>query len=106
MDSEQRITIRMAAAQDGGAIERLAELEGARPLRGGILVAEVDGELWAAAELGSGVVVADPFRPSGDLAAFLLTRLERLNGVGRWRRGLRRWLGPCGPAPASTLTRT
>ena len=81
MGRQQSITIRLAAPDDSRAIERLAQL----------LVADVDGELWAAVELGCGTVVADPFRPSGDVAEFLLRRFERLNGGVR-RGGVRRWL--------------
>ena len=80
MGIQQSITIRLAAPGDSRAIERLAQLEGLRTPRGELLVAEVDGELWAAVELGCGTVVADPFRPSGDVAEFLLRRFERLNG--------------------------
>ncbi len=91
MSSQQSITIRRATAEDARAIERLAQLEGVQTPRGELLVAEVDGELWAAVELGCGTVVADPFRPSGDVAEFLLRRFERLNGGVR-RGGVRRWL--------------
>jgi hypothetical protein len=91
MSREQSITIRLATPEDSRAIERLGQLEGLQTPRGELLVAEVDGELWAAVELGSGTVVADPFRPSGDVAEFLLRRFERLNGGVR-RGGVRRWL--------------
>ena len=89
MNKQQSITIRMAMPGDASAIERLAQLEGARTPRGELLVAEVDGELWAAIELECGELVADPFRPSGDLAEFLRRRVERLNGREP-RRGIRR----------------
>jgi hypothetical protein len=85
------ITIRRATPEDASEVERLAQLEGARAPAGDFLVADVDGELWAAAELSGGGMIADPFRPSGDVAELLRMRLERLNGNGR-RRGLRSWL--------------
>jgi hypothetical protein len=90
MNTQQSITIRRATPEDANAVERLAQLEGARTPDGELLVAEVDGELWAALELGSGALVADPFRPSGDVAAFLRRRFERLDGHGERRPHRRR----------------
>jgi hypothetical protein len=92
MTTPKRIRIRRRTERDAEAIERLAQLEGVGTPDGDLLVAEVDGAVWAAVELGCGAVIADPFRPSGDVAELLRVRFERLNGRGRRRRGLGRWL--------------
>ena len=65
------VLIRPAAPTDAAAVARLAELD-SRPVPGGeLLLAEADGELVAAYSLQTGASIADPFRPSGDVAALL-----------------------------------
>jgi hypothetical protein len=71
-------TIRRASATDASAIARLAALDSASPPTGETLVAEVGDELWAAVEIDSGVAIADPFRPSGDLVELLHFRVARM----------------------------
>jgi hypothetical protein len=43
-----------------------------------VLVAEVQGEIWAAAEIEGAWVLADPFRPSGELALMVAHRAGEL----------------------------
>jgi hypothetical protein len=71
------VTIRRARPDDAQAIATLARLDSSHQPRGTILVAEVSGELWAAASVEDGHVVADPFRPSGELAFALLDRARQ-----------------------------
>jgi hypothetical protein len=85
------LILRRAVAGDAAAIERLAALDSRRAPTGDLLVAEIDGDLWAAVSLDDGHVVADPFRPSGEPAALLLEHAFRLRGGRRTRR--RRPLG-------------
>lgn len=98
------VTIRPAYPDDAVALERLADLDDARVPSGDVVVAEVAGELWAAASLDGHGAVADPFRPSGPLLAALLARARRESGA-RWgrpsapavraagpRRGRRAWV--------------
>jgi hypothetical protein len=68
------VTIRRAQADDAPALDRLAALDSHPTLRGGVLVAEVEGEIWAAAEIDGAWVLADPFRPSGELALMVAQR--------------------------------
>jgi hypothetical protein len=81
-----RFTVRGASPADGPALTRLAALD-SKPLpRGRLLVADVDGELWAAVALDGLRTVADPFRPSGELVLLLRERarqLERSHGGAR-----------------------
>ena len=42
------ITIRLSTLEDGDAIQRLAQLDSRQPPSGGLLLAIVDGEPWAA----------------------------------------------------------
>jgi hypothetical protein len=76
--TDTTFTIRRASADDASAIARLAALDSASPPTGELLLAEVDGELWAAVAIESGAGIADPFRPSGDLVELLHFRLERM----------------------------
>jgi len=84
------IIIRLAATNDAPALARLAALDSRRVPPGRLLVAQVDGELWAATS-STGAVIADPFRPTADLVALLTLRAAQLE-LGepshRTRRGL------------------
>ena len=75
----QNLNIRRAAAADEFAVRRLAALDSAFPPTGDVLLAEMDGELWAALSVDSGHAVADPFRPSGHLVELLRLRAQALN---------------------------
>ena len=68
------ITIRRATADDAPALARLAALDSHPQLRGDVLVAEAGGDIWAAAEIDGAWVLADPFRPSGELALMVAQR--------------------------------
>ena len=72
------ITIRAAGVGDGPALMRLAGLDSAPVPRGATLVAEVGGELRAALELGSGALIADPFRRTAELGALLRLRAAQM----------------------------
>jgi hypothetical protein len=78
------LTIRYARDEDAYALERLAQLDSSRPPRGVVLIAAVGGALWAAVSLDDGHLIADPFRPSGELA-FLLA--QRARSIRRAERG-------------------
>ena len=87
------IIIRRSVEGDRRAISRLAELDSRPSPRGEALLAIVDGELQAVLPLGGGEAVANPFKPTEDLAALLRVRAyqERLAGapVERPAGGLR-----------------
>jgi hypothetical protein len=74
----QAVTIREALPNDAQALDRLAELDSSRPLRRPALVAEVGGELWAAVSVAERRVIADPFRPSGELGHLLTQRAQQV----------------------------
>ncbi len=80
------VTIRRAYPDDGTALARLAALDDKTVPAGRVVVAEVAGELWAAASLDGAGAVADPFRPSGDLLHALRAR-ARASARRRRRRG-------------------
>ena len=94
-DGAGELVIRRATPADRPALARLAALDGDRRAgelladaagEHGVLVAEVDGALWAALALDGGLAVADPFRPSA-LHARLLALHARQLGGGATRRG-------------------
>jgi hypothetical protein len=91
------VTIRPAEAQDAAALSRLAALDSTSPPRGALL-AEVDGELWAALPLGGGPPIGDPFRRSADLVRLLELRASQLAG-GDGRRPRKRGRGSLVPLP-------
>jgi hypothetical protein len=51
-----------------------------------VLLADVDDELWAAVSLDDDHLVADPFRPSGELLVLLAARARQLETGGAPRR--------------------
>jgi hypothetical protein len=88
-DAGASVKIRLATADDDAALARLAALDSAPALAGEALVAEVGDELWAAVSLADTTVIADPFRPSGELLALLVERARQLSaaaGAPRRRR--------------------
>jgi len=87
--TDKTLTIRRAVVADDDAVARLAALDSASPPTGDILLAELGGELWAAIEIDSGKAIADPFRPSGELADLLrLHAATARREAGRDRRTL------------------
>jgi hypothetical protein len=76
------VTIRLARPEDARAVADLSVLDSAERPRGEVLVAEVDGSLWAALSLEDRHAVADPFHPSAELLPLLRERAHQL------RRGM------------------
>jgi hypothetical protein len=81
----ETVTLRRAVADDALALAHLSALDSRRPPTGDILVAEVDGEIWAAVSLEDRHAVADPFRPSGEPTLLLLEHARRLRRDRRER---------------------
>jgi hypothetical protein len=94
---QSTIIIRSSTDRDAAAIARLAELDSRPAPSGRVLLALVDGELRAALSLAGGELIANPFKPSQQLAALLRLRAshERAGSASeRPDRGLRRPLWP------------
>jgi hypothetical protein len=72
------ISIRLAEPDEQAAIERLAQLAERPTPAGRVLVAAVDGELWAALPLCTGKLIVDPFRPSAEIRQLLALRASQL----------------------------
>jgi hypothetical protein len=98
------LTIRYASSDDAVALARLAALDCAKVPGGPLLVAFVDGELWAAVAIAGGIAIADPFRPSGAVVELLRARARQLLAEPR-RRRLAAW-GRAPQAVASMFNRT
>jgi hypothetical protein len=101
------VTVRLASRGDAGALARLSQLEGRPAPKGSTLVAEVGGVVLAARSLEDGAAVADPFRPTTQLAELLALRAQHLRNADetslRPRRRLRHWLSRAArPAPKSS----
>jgi hypothetical protein len=104
-ERERTIMIRKSNDGDRAPLERLAELNGTVLPEGTFLLAEVDGELVAAAALSfDNAFVGDPFRPMENVYELLALRRRQLraaaapNGVrprpwGRLAKTLGRTLG-------------
>jgi hypothetical protein len=98
------MTIRFATGGDSHDLAQLAALDSARIPDGALLVAFVDGELWAAVAIGRDAAIADPFRPSGPVVELLRARARQLVTEPRRRRFAPRVRAP--QAVASMFNRT
>ena len=78
----RRVTVRLAEAEDGKAIERLAALDSARVPKGTLVVAEVAGTIQAAVPIDGGRAIANPFVPTADLVKLLEVRVRQLREAG------------------------
>ena len=72
----------------------LAETDSAKPLDGPVLVAVVEGRIWAALALDDERVIADPFLPTAPAVELLRLRLAQLRAPERRPRRtlLPRWI--------------
>ena len=84
------MTIRRARPSDATALLHLAALDEAEPLDGEVIVAEVDGELWAAMASTAGARISDPFRPAAEARALLELRAALLGRRSASHRVARR----------------
>ena len=75
--------IRLAGDADDAALERLAQLDSARPLQHPILVAEIRGSVAAAIDLDERRTIANPFERTAQLRAQLQTRAAALDATAR-----------------------
>jgi hypothetical protein len=75
--------IRLAADADEAALERLAQIDSARPLQHPILVAEIDGQVAAAIDLDERRTIADPFQRTGMLRGQLQARAASYDAHAR-----------------------
>jgi hypothetical protein len=106
-----QITVREATPADDASLERLAQLDSARPLTAPVLLAEVAGEVRAAVSMLDGRTVADPFTASAKLTAMLRMRAglvptasdTPIRNLGRslWKRGTGRDPRPAQPSSPS-----
>jgi hypothetical protein len=73
-DTDTALSIRLARDEDDDALARLAALDSSRVPTPPVLVAEMDGVLWAVLSLRDGCAIADPFRSTADIARLLAFR--------------------------------
>jgi hypothetical protein len=79
LDLLEPILIRYSRDGDRAALERLAALDSRRLAEGAFLLAEVDGELVAAAPLDlDEEPLRDPFRPTATLRELLRLRVRHI----------------------------
>jgi hypothetical protein len=88
------IAVRLATANDRGALERLAALDSTEPPRGSTLVGELLQRPVAAMSLSDGRVIADPFVATADVVALLRLRARQLRARRPRRRRKRGAYGP------------
>jgi hypothetical protein len=80
--SDQPITIRMAGPQDAHALRRLAALDSAPPLRGRVLLAELNRAPLAALALENGAVRANPSQHTSGAVRILRVLRRAVAGPG------------------------
>lgn len=68
---DRPVTLRLAAADDGAALARLAAVDSSSLTPGPHLVAERGGRIEAAISLATGELIADPFRRTAELRELL-----------------------------------
>ena len=98
---DRSVTIRRATWADARAIERVAQRDSRRLPEGEVLVAEVDGEVIAAKQVGTGETIADPFRSTESVVRMLEIRAGQMRAADSvradalprrgFRRALRAW---------------
>ncbi|MFL5824067.1 MAG: hypothetical protein ACJ764_11570 [Solirubrobacteraceae bacterium] len=79
------VNIRVATAADRPALERLAELDSATAPAGETVIGELNDHVVAAAELGGGQTLADPFVAAGQIVELVRLRAEQLRQRPRHR---------------------
>jgi hypothetical protein len=87
------VAIRRARDADLPVLHDLAQLDSSTPLEGPVLVALVEGRIWAALAIDADRVIADPFLPTAPAVELLTLRVSQLRAAaGRpARRLLPRW---------------
>ena len=81
------VAIRVAGAADAAAVAALAAMNDVPAPEGPALVAEGDGEAWAAVGIEDPRVVADPFKPAAAVVEQLEARAEPVRAeLGARRR--------------------
>jgi hypothetical protein len=70
--------VRQATPSDEAVLERIAALDGQRPLSGPVLLGEIDGKPAAAVSIDDGRVVADPFQLTAQLVLVITMRRRAL----------------------------
>lgn len=75
------VVIRRARDSDMPLLHDLAELDSAASLHGPVLVAVVDGHVWAAIALDDERAIADPFLPSAPAVELLRLRVLQLRAA-------------------------
>jgi hypothetical protein len=85
-----RIVLRPAEPEDREALDKLADLDNAAPLREPVLLLEEDGRLRAARSLRDGKTVSDPFVSTEHLRPLLAAHAQPARRPGRLREFIRR----------------
>jgi hypothetical protein len=89
LDDRYAVAIRRARDVDTPALHDLAVIDSAMALEGTVLVASVEGRIWAALALQDDRVIADPFLPTTAAVELLRLRVRQLRaGDGNPRRGV------------------
>ena len=83
------IAIRPARDSEMALLQDLAAIDSAKPLEGPVLVAVVEGRIWAALALDGERVIADPFLPTAPAVELLRLRLAQLRAAERRPRRAR-----------------
>ncbi|HEX4363019.1 MAG TPA: hypothetical protein VHZ75_00600 [Solirubrobacteraceae bacterium] len=82
IDERAALAIRRARDEDTPMLHDLAVIDSAAPLQGEVLVAIVDGRIWAALALEDDRVIADPFLPTAAAVELLTLRVRQLRAAG------------------------
>jgi hypothetical protein len=84
------LRIRYASSEDAVALRQLGALDSSTVPDPPLLVAEVDGQLYAGISLWDGRVIADPFRHTEALIELLAVRAAQIHSAAAAALQLRR----------------
>jgi hypothetical protein len=99
--------IRRASEEDRPVLDHIAGLDSQGPITTDALIGEVDSSPAAAISLVSGRVIADPFRPTGELIAQLRARANGIVAFDRrprLRDRIRAGIRTTQPRPRPAMT--
>jgi hypothetical protein len=80
------LVIRLATQADRRSLERLAQLDSARPPAGQTVIGELQGQAVAAVSLSDGKAISDPFVAAGEIVELVRLRAQQLAPKQRGRR--------------------
>jgi hypothetical protein len=75
--------MRIATPEDAPYVRRVVELDSSRPMKGRLMIGEIDGAVAAVMSLEDGHVAADPFQRTSALVTHMRSRVQATRAYER-----------------------